>query len=1153
MARSMFDALTDEEKRGTRANPGSASPLGPTLSMKTGAFLHPLLQAAKDKFPKDNPRGRWLGEMLLGDSPERTGRVAEGQPDQYFHYNRGSGSNVSPEIVDLAGALPIGSAATLAKAAVPFVKAAAAPAAIAAGAGAFGRALKAPDYARTSMDELKSALLGRSLQLQGNLDDAMVNSIDMPTFAEAFGDVADSRQFKGSSELMEGGGQSQFLVNPSEDEIRTFFSRADMKDSGVRTTKDGDGNLYMWNAKEGTHKQFHLGVEDKFDKDMNWDQEYWNNHTEQLYPEFHATEIAARNNPGAPVLDTSDKRREWVRGKKDRQLEYEGSALNESIPNEMVDYLGDKPTESVDEFIGNLLKDPANENSQLPASIDSASTRPPLSPEGGRVFDEGGVDGRFDDARQAAPEILPSTRLEGLPESANIAGRTVPIESHLPTQELAKKYMLGAGMDYKPMTTYRKVDPARAVSIAEEYGRMKHNPKDPAVMSAYQDLADETLAQYQAIKDSGLEIEFIRGVNPYKDSPRMLMDDIKNNNHLYVYSTRDGYGESGITARDMMENPLLAETDVVIGGQKALVNDLFRIVHDINGHNMHGVGFRADGEENAWRSHSMMYSPNARRAMTNETRGQNSWVNYGPDGDANRAATDVDTVYAPQKIGLMPEWVTTEGVSDLSSSVSDSEMVAALSRSKPNRLPKGRGQALKSEQIKSRQADSLLANWRAMSPVQQAAHAASMPKTKGKPPTVDRMKFKYEDDAKQARKNVQGIENLRTVRPTVDNPLRAAYPGIYKNPSRLAAEANRMVAPEDPALKELFGVTRADLYGMLQDRVGGQAQTIKRPKTGRIPTSPQLESIMSEANTNRLLEGISTARREAPALVEGMAPWYIMDPMYRRQVELVGEEEATRLFNQMNTLTGMSSPGSGVDAELHRGTAANYLAEQGRFSDFVDKVGIPFDKRGPDFPSDIIDVPGHAYHATAHTKPMVNYLEPEYHGDRAVEMGSVKVPSYIEAGGVPGVEGIPFQTKTPIGDAHFSRSVGLADVRESGDWGASITGPELRGLEDWWQKDIAEPSGLEAVPAQAINWGLYAPQTGVETLIGAGKLELLARRIMDKARRTGENPYDLRDRVLKGQAFATAAGAGVLGAGSILNETEVQALDWLLEDMENET
>lgn len=808
---------------------------------------------------------------------------------------------------------------------------------------------------------------------------------------------------------------------------------------------------------------------------------------------------------------------------------------------------------SVDEFIGDLLKDSVHENSQLRAPASSPSIGSSATPEGGKILDTGGMAGRADDVWQATPEVLPSTRLKGLPESANIAGRTVPIESHIPTQELAKKYMLEAGMDYKPMTTYRKVDPSRAVSIADEYGKMQHNPTDPAVMSAYQDLADETRAQYQAIKNSGLEIEFITGdVNPYEGSPRMLMDDIKNNNHLYVYSTRDGYGESGITAEDMMNNPLLAETDVVISGQKALVNDLFRAVHDVNGHNMHGVGFRADGEENAWRSHSMMYTPNARRAMTNETRGQNSWVNWGPDGDANRTAKDDDTIYAPQKIGLMPEWVTTEGVGDLSSSVSDSEMVAALSRSKPNKLPRGRGQALKGEKIRSRLADSSLANWRAMSPGQQAAHAASMPKIKGKPPTVDRMTFKYEDDAKQARKNVQSIENLKTVRPTVANPLRAAYPGIYKSPSVLAAEANRMVAPEDPALKELFGVTRADLYGMLQDRVGGQSQTIKRPKTGRIPTSPKLESIMSDANTNRLLEGISTARREAPALVEGMAPWYIMDPMYWRLVELVGEKEATRLFNQTTTLTGMASPGSSVPAELHRGTAANYLAEKGRFGDFVNKVGISLDERGPDFPSDIIDVPGHAYHATAHTKPMVNYLKPEHHGDRAVEMGSVKVPVYIEASGVPGVEGIPFQTKTPAGDAHFSRSVGLADVRESGDWGASITGPELRGLEDWWQKDIAEPSGYEAVPAQAINWGLYAPQTGVETLIGAGKLELLARRIMDKAKRTGENPFDLRDRVLKGQAFASAAGAGILGAGSVLDETEVQALDWLLEDMSNE-
>jgi hypothetical protein len=170
MANRMLRALMDEEKRGTRANPGSASPLGLTLSMKTGAFLHPLLQAAKDKFPKDNPRGRWLGEMLLGDSPERTGRVAEGQPDQYFHFNRGSGSNVSPEIMDLAGALPIGSAFKLAKLAAPL----AVPAAMATGAAALNR-LKASGYAATSTDDIGAALLGQSLQNTGRLDNAMVD------------------------------------------------------------------------------------------------------------------------------------------------------------------------------------------------------------------------------------------------------------------------------------------------------------------------------------------------------------------------------------------------------------------------------------------------------------------------------------------------------------------------------------------------------------------------------------------------------------------------------------------------------------------------------------------------------------------------------------------------------------------------------------------------------------------------------------------------------------------------------------------------------------------------------------------------------------------------------------------------------------------
>lgn len=94
------------------------------------------------------------------------------------------------------------------------------------------------------------------------------------------------------------------------------------------------------------------------------------------------------------------------------------------------------------------------------------------------------------------------------------------------------------------------------------------------------------------------------------------------------------------------------------------MNDIFRVVHDYFGHAKEGVGFRADGEENAWRSHASMYSPDAAPAATTETRGQNSWLNYGPHGDKNRTAATADTVFADQKVGLLPKWAWTQGLKD---------------------------------------------------------------------------------------------------------------------------------------------------------------------------------------------------------------------------------------------------------------------------------------------------------------------------------------------------------------------------------------------------------------------------------------------------------------------------------------------------------
>jgi hypothetical protein len=48
--------------------------------------------------------------------------------------------------------------------------------------------------------------------------------------------------------------------------------------------------------------------------------------------------------------------------------------------------------------------------------------------------------------------------------------------------------------------------------------------------------------------------------------------------------------------------------------------------------------------------------------MTAETRGQNSWVNFGPHGEANQIANQAETIYADQKAGILPEWVHQDSV-----------------------------------------------------------------------------------------------------------------------------------------------------------------------------------------------------------------------------------------------------------------------------------------------------------------------------------------------------------------------------------------------------------------------------------------------------------------------------------------------------------
>ena len=256
------------------------------------------------------------------------------------------------------------------------------------------------------------------------------------------------------------------------------------------------------------------------------------------------------------------------------------------------------------------------------------------------------------------------TPLEGAPSVPGINGADPQLVA------VAEEYARQNGIPLKRQAEYAKVDENRAKRIADEYEKMKHDPQNPRVKEAYQNLIKQTIAQYKALVDAGYKFWFIDANIPsnaeYASSPYNALRDARQNKTMGVFPTTDGFGTN--ESIDVSDNPLMAETGFYwsvggLDGQKkpVLANDLFRAVHDMFGHGLEGAGFRARGEENAWQAHVRLFTGSAIGAITSETRGQNSWLNYGKYGEQNRNAKVEDTIFADQKTGLMPEWTWTEG------------------------------------------------------------------------------------------------------------------------------------------------------------------------------------------------------------------------------------------------------------------------------------------------------------------------------------------------------------------------------------------------------------------------------------------------------------------------------------------------------------
>lgn len=235
-------------------------------------------------------------------------------------------------------------------------------------------------------------------------------------------------------------------------------------------------------------------------------------------------------------------------------------------------------------------------------------------------------------ARYTAPVSAPNTSLD-VP-----AFRRRGLETPHTLGNIRSRFrtLIGGG---EALPRVDAVNESAASQMAHTYENLKSDPTNPEVRSAYEAFNRETQAQADALKSAGYTWDFVDH-DPYpptKGGSRAMLRDLRDR-HIEVYKTT---GEQS--------HPLMTNEQ----------NNLFRAVHEILGHGVDEVPFSAKGEENAFRSHAQMYSPEARRVMATETRGQNSWFNYGP----HKGVPAPSRPFAAQKAALWP----TEQLGDYSS------------------------------------------------------------------------------------------------------------------------------------------------------------------------------------------------------------------------------------------------------------------------------------------------------------------------------------------------------------------------------------------------------------------------------------------------------------------------------------------------------
>ena len=203
-----------------------------------------------------------------------------------------------------------------------------------------------------------------------------------------------------------------------------------------------------------------------------------------------------------------------------------------------------------------------------------------------------------------------------------------------------------------------KINPDHGAEIADGYDALRHSPNEPETKASYDALMSETRQQYDKLTEGGLKVTKLKKNQVGYTTAEEMHNDIASGNLKY-FPTEHGYGAN---SEKFQDNPMLTGSGIIgEDGKEVANNDLFRIVHDINGHNLaNKADFSPEGEHSAFLKHREQYTPLAGKALFTETAGQANWGIFNKkSGNKNMRlisqGRESEIEFAEQKAGLFPD------------------------------------------------------------------------------------------------------------------------------------------------------------------------------------------------------------------------------------------------------------------------------------------------------------------------------------------------------------------------------------------------------------------------------------------------------------------------------------------------------------------